>query len=445
MIGETMATVVSPEVLVEGLDKHSAGAKDHESRQYKRFVWDAILRYVAVLGVTLVVVGLGEEFFLERGLACNTPNYVTRDQYTFVVIWCSRIVRLVDLLPLLILIQSLCIFGPQEVWEIFVSSSLEQFFSLSPRLKRLRDKRTGSYDVDTARVVRHLFEKYKGKHVLYMSYWAKIILQMVFCYTFLILMFALYQGGGKFQRDFVCYQVGSLYSQNVNVNFTSSSERFKPFDADCTYTTAEAFLPVWIINIVLLFAGTIASTIAVIWLLISHWVELDPTGRSEFYYSMGMNIGDYHPQTSHKRMSKIRNDLDFLVMLLFNLDRGQGESFYDVQVELNLQEKWSDDFERYTNYLARLYSGEGSVDARTADEIKSLIEELPSSSLLGKHLFEFIIICAFPESSSENSEPIYKPFERALHLFCGSKGCSIAVARVTREVMQEFIETQRLS
>ena len=339
MIGETMAMVVSPEVLAEGLDKSSGGAKDHESRQYERFVWDSMLRYVAVLGVSLVVVGLGEEFFLERGLACNTPYYVNRNQYTFVVVWCSRIVRLVDLLPLLILIQSLCIFVLQEVWEIFVSSSLEQFFSLSPRLKRLRDKRTGSYDVDTARVVRHLCEKYKGKHVLYKSYMAKIILQMAFCSTFLILMCVLYQGGAEFQRDFVCYQVGSLYSQHVNVNFTSSSERFKPFDADCTYTTAEAFRPVWIINIVLLSAGVIASTIAVIWLLMSHWAELDPKGRSDFYYNMGMNIGDYRPQTSHKRIKRIRNDLDFLVMKLFNLDRGQGESFYDVQVELNLKRK----------------------------------------------------------------------------------------------------------
>ena len=116
--------VVSPEVLAEGLDKSSGGAKDHESRQYERFVWDTMLRYVAVLGVTLVVVGLGEEFFLERGLACNTPNYVNRNQYTFVVVWCFRIVRLVDLLPMLILIQSLCIFVPQEVWEIFVSGAV---------------------------------------------------------------------------------------------------------------------------------------------------------------------------------------------------------------------------------------------------------------------------------------------------------------------------------
>ena len=301
---------------------------------------------------------------------------------------------------------------------------------MSPRLKRLRDKRTGSYDVDTARVVRHLCEKYKGKHVLYKSYMAKIILQMVFCSTFLILMCVLYQGGAEFQRDFVCYQVGSLYSQHVNVNFTSSNERFKPFDADCTYTTAEAFQPVWIINIVLLSAGVIASTIAVIWLLMSHWAELDPKGRSDFYYNMGMNTGDYHPQTSYKRIKRIRNNLDFLVMMLFNLDRGQGESFYDVQVELNLQEKWSDDFESYTNYRATLFSSDGSAEVRTEEEIRSLIEELPHSSL-GKHLFDFIANCVFSESS-------YKPFEKTLHLFCGSKGCSIALARGTKEVMQDF-------
>jgi hypothetical protein len=420
-----MAVVVTPEVLAEGLDK--AGAKEqkeHESRQYKRFLWDSILRYVAALGVTLVVVGLGEEFFLERGLACNTPDYVNRDQYTFVVVWCSRMVRHVDLLPLLILIQSLCIFGAQEVWEIFVSSSLEQFFSLSPRLKRLRDKKTGCYDVDTARIVRHLCEKYQKKHVLYRSYWAKIMIQMIVCFTFCIVMFEVYERGKKFERDFICHEVGSLYKEHVNFNFTSSSERFKPFDADCTYTTAEAFLPVWIINLVLLFAGIGASTSAVIWLLFPHWTELDPVGKSDYYYYMGMNNGDYSPQRSHKMKKRIRDDLDFLVMLLFNLDRGQGESFYDVQVELKLQEKWSDDFEEYSTFLEKVYHMEfqGSLNDH-AEEIIMNAMELPNA--LGVCLFD-ILTRRVVESK--------RPFEKALHLFCGSKGSSIVVARVTRQL-----------
>ena len=78
-----------------------------------------------------------------------------------------------------------------------------------------------------------------------------------------------------------------------------------------------------------------------------------------------------------------------------------------------------------------MFSSEGSAEVRTEEEIRSLIEELPPSSL-GKHLFDFIANCVFSESS-------YKPFEKTVHLFCGSKGCSIALAKGTKEVMQDLL------
>lgn len=424
----------------------SGKSNDQDEREYKRFIWDVVFRYFSLLGVTLVVIGLGEEFFLERGLGCNTPDYVNRDQYSYVVLWCSRNVRLVDLLPLLILIQTLCILAPQVLWEVFAAPSLQQFFSMIPKLQRLRYKKTGNYDVDTSRIVSHLREKYRGKSSLQPFYLYKLIIQLCFCYGFILLMLGLYQGGTVFEIDFVCSQVGNVETADqFNV---SMIEGLDPFNVRCTYTTSQAFFPLWIADVVLLSIAALVGTVGARWINGNHWKELDHKGKADYYYSFAMNTGNYNPADSHKRTVKIRDDLGFLTLLLFNSDRGQGETFYDVQVELNLQERWATDYERYTNYLSKimdspckhiamkeelknlglLTESERSDqppqenDVRAEDR-KNEVDLVPCH--LGKHLIHVCTKMVGWES---------KMYKSTLHLFCGSRGCTLALARLSQDV-----------
>ena len=411
--------------------------------EYNRFIWDVVFRYFSFLGVALVLIGLGEEFFLERGLGCNAPPYVNRDQYTYVVLWCSRQVRLVDLLPLLILIQTFAILAPQVLWEVYAAPSLQQFFSMAPKLQPLRDKTTGIYDVETSRIVVHLRGKYREKKTLQRFYEFKLACQIILTYCFVVLMLALYLGGTVFQVDFICSEVGSV-KRSVQFN-VSMIKGLDPFNVRCTYTTAVTYFPLWIIDIVLLLISAVVGTFGRAWIKMNHWKELDHTGRADYCYSFGLNTDSekYEPSNSYKSNCTIKDDLDLLTLLLFNSDRGQGETFYDVLVELRLQERWANDFEDYSNYVSKIVN---CPELRTTikEELMNLTA-VPSNGgdmgrnnqslesdllpcLLGYHLIE---LCTIGISRDEHQYDLY---DRTLHLFCGSRGCSLSLARLSRDV-----------
>ncbi|XP_062501340.1 uncharacterized protein LOC134178481 [Corticium candelabrum] len=374
------------------------------SKKYNRFLWDVVFRYFTLLGITLVAIGLGEEFFLERGLACNTPEQVNRDQYRFVVLWCSRHVRQIDLLPLLILAQALLIVAPQVLWDVYSASYFQQFFSLTPRLERLRSKETGDYDVDTTRTVKHLRQKYKGKLHLWTFYHFKLIFQIIVTWLWIAVMLGVYRGQSTFDIDFVCSEVPS---QVYNLNMSSTN-------VQCTYTTAEAFYPLWIADITLLVIAAVFGIYGFVWLKRRHWKELDHQGNADFCYKFCMTRHQYNPDNSHKSTQTMKDDLDFLTLVQFNSDRGQGESLYDVQVDLDLQTKWADDYEKYYNRLQLLKSKNATNQSETNDD-----EHQQEANDLMKFCLEKVTKG--------------KLYECSLHLFCGSKGCTLALANISKQ------------
>jgi hypothetical protein len=406
---------------------YSKSSKDSQkSPEYKRFIWDVVFRYFALLGVTLVVIGLGQEFFLERGLGCNTPAYVNRDQYTFVVLWCSREVRRVDLLPLLILLQTASILAPQILWEVYADPSLRQFFRLIPRMDRLRNKASGNYDVDTSRTVAHLTKKYgqKGNSKLLLSYVIKLMSQNILCVFFLFLMAGLYQGRKEFQVDFVCSQVGHLDGFNL-----STIQGLDPLNVSCTYTISEAFFPLWIADLILLIITASFGIFGLVWIIrISHREELDNKGKADFYYSFAMNGGKYDLDDPHKIKFRVKSDLDFLILLLFNSDRGQGETFYEVQVELRLQSRWADDHDEHSKYVSKI----GHTVKDCPQKIPQMLDELlpthRSAESAQCHLGEYLIkLC----TAGVNHWTLYN---NTLHLFCGSRGCTLSLGKLSKTI-----------
>ena len=78
--------------------------------------------------------------------------------------------------------------------------------------------------------------------------------------------------------------------------------------------------------------------------------------------------GDRHcfkPYSNDKKAVKIRTDLDFLVMMLVTKDNGQGKTFFDVQVELVLEELFRFYFEGFATYFSQLIGPPGPFTNKT--------------------------------------------------------------------------------
>ena len=407
--------------------------------EYNRFIWDAVFSYFSPLAIIFAVLGLGEEIFLDRGLACNAPGYVDRDQYEYVVLWCSRHVLRVDLLPSLIVLHTFFVVTPQLVWEVYAAPSLQQFFSLTPGIEHLREKKVGTYDEDTSAVVQYLRDNYRHKTGLLRSYRYKIIFQTVVSWIAFVGMLGTYEGGIAFTVDFNCSRVG-LVGETKHSN-VSTNDGLDPFDALCSYTSSSLFFALWIADMILLLLTAGVAIFGLVWLKQSHWEELDYEGRADFYYSFSMNSGNYDPSHSQKIKSTIKDDFDFLTLLLFNSDKGLGETLCNVQVELHLQGRWANDYESYTNYIS-LHVNSPNQDAtikeeldKLADRVTNAVEQPNQVNSPTCHLGDHLIYLCRGRGENESFKRPYILFKSALHLFCGSKGCTVALARLSRQVI----------
>ena len=399
------------------------GAKtDNKTQESPSFVWDKGLKYVSLLGGILAVIGLGEEYFLAQQFACITPDTLNRDQHSYIVHWCSRNVRLIDSLPLLILLQSLLIISPHVLWSLYASAALQEFYKLTSSLQPFRNPSTGSFTKTTLLIVQHLRNKYTTSTTLYKSYFCKLCLQGTFSVIFLAIMLVLYRGGEAFGEDVWC---DFVFSNVTSENMTASNAKVW-----CSYSISLAFLPLWIGTILLTVVGFGAAITGVIWLWLPHWKELDHKGRSDFYYSLGLNYGEYTPVRERNQSTVVQSDIQLLVMLLFHLNQGRGEAFHDVQVEQNLEERWKNDYETLLNYKNEIKSSSTKI---TAGFIRQMVDTDNQNAsqvpvcLLGLHILH---VCSQIRKNSDESIE----FETALHLYCGSKGCTVAVAKLSKEV-----------
>ena len=283
--------------------------------------------------------------------------------------------------------------------------------------------------MDTSRIVSHLTKKYGDKDNLLHNYANKLLSQNVLSFSFVFLMLGLYWGGTVFRVDFVCSQVGSggdLDDFNV-----SMIEELDPFNVRCTYTTSEAFFPLWIADVILLMNTASFGTFGFVWVTWKRqWEELDHQGKAHFYYSFAMNGGEYNPVTSRITRFRIKTDLDFLILLLFNSDRGQGETFYEVQFELDLYAKWADDYDKNSKYVAKIMRIHSQPEV-IEEELQQLSSAIPTNVSadhfhchLGDHLVE---LCT-------KGVKHWTLYDSTLHLFCGSRGCTLALGKLSKKV-----------
>ena len=419
---------------------------------HKKFLWDEALYVLALVSGTLVFVALGQGIVMDNELSCAVPTSMNRDQARFVEQWCYAGVSAIDGMPLLLFVQGLVIVGPHLFWEAVAEPALQQFFSMTTLLERLRDRNTGQYSFMTMQVVRKLMATYKGNHRLHRVYFGKILAQLFTSAGFFAWLLYILFESNQFQADFLCRNVANDTSRvrfQSQVPASLSFEENLPLDVLCTYNKAFFMFNVWIVDVIVVAAAAGAGVIGWWWYKRNHWVQLDYGSHANFLYSFSMNRGSerYRPTNDHKRGVTLGKDLDFLLLLLFNKDNGKGETFFDALVDIELEERWGHDTEGYTSYRAKLFGTENK-DAIIDKEVTSLCNKNVESDtpgekppdarwgrcLLGERLLQICYKQGKERRDAKGRDISRRPFTRGLHLFCGSKGCTLMILRLCKDV-----------
>eukprot|EP00118_Oscarella_pearsei_P020527 m.222578 g.222578 ORF g.222578 m.222578 type:complete len:607 (+) comp39977_c0_seq38:1223-3043(+) len=397
------------------------------------FPWDVITRFCAYVGGIMALISFVEDLYLNRGLACSVPRWTTREQTRYVELFCTRYVSLIDSMPTLLVCQSLSLIGPHVLWKLYATPMLAEFFSLIPLLARLRNHSTSEYDTKTTQIVKYFQEKYQGTKRLSSTYGYKLGFQLFVGVAFLLgLLFAYRPGSANFFQeleDFKCSGFTLVFNQNRSISCS----------VDCTYTITRILLPLWIIDLVVLIAAICSSSYGLYWLNTSHWNELDYKSQAMFLYRMSMNPGSeklYNPtEPGHKKKATIRNDLDFLVIMLFSQNKGQGKAFFDVQTDVQLEDWWSEDYDEYASYLYSLLTPRKDRKEKIIrTEIKKVnrrIAEVTGEQTSFDNLGLWLQwhCCKERQEELNNSYTTSSLYQNALYLFCGSRGTTIKVLR----------------
>lgn len=383
-----------------------SGEKANRRLKHSDFIWDQTAIYAAYSTAALFVIGVGQDFLENADVKCLPPAYTNRDQAAYINSVCGKKISKVELLSFIFLLETVFLAIPHLMWKRLAKPALEQFFSMAPNIARYREKRTGLFEATTLDTVRCLQEQFSDTNLLRYNYIGKTACQLAAATIFMIIV-ALFYKVDDFQEQFVCdthtlthppdwfvaeiseavctgtRHLGSQFStiststtnqQGYNTSTTNvtvnaclrGSMVFR-----CSFRAAAILYWLWLANFVLLSVAMLATIYSLAWTvpcrvgrcrgrswynpLADHWQRLDYKGRALFLYQFCSHQGGkYKPNDDWRYESYIRSDLDLLVMMLFAYDKGHGRTFYEVQVEIALDDLWAKDYENYVTFQNKL-------------------------------------------------------------------------------------------
>jgi hypothetical protein len=115
-----------------------------------------------------------------------------------------------------------------------------------------------------------------------------------------------------------------------------------------------------------------------------HWQQLDYKGKASYIYSFCIHQGQgqrYNPNNKWiQNHTKIASDLDLLVMMLYRYDKGHGKTFFEIQLDNSLEEKWTKGFEEYVAFSNDLAMAPSTISrddlSRVPNEVKILVRNI---------------------------------------------------------------------
>lgn len=305
----------------------------------KEFFWDQFVTYIATIIALLTVLDVTLQFFRGGGLSCRLPSKIpygnktvkpSRDDVSFVNTFCQRSLSRAEYYPLFVLIQGLILAAPHYLWASLFGGQFDFFFGLVQQLDRLRDSKTGQYRSQNFEIVEKLKKhflvfQWKFRSIFYF-YVVKLFIQLI------VIIIAIIINGGVFQERYFAF------SFKCPRKFSAASPPegwWLPYQVVCVFTSFRLHRTLQAVNYLLLALAFVAVVYAIIWCFTRHAIALGYEDIALFAFNSCLKPEEYVISRNLFK-PRICNDLDFLLLRLFQADSGYGNVFKDIQVYIIL-------------------------------------------------------------------------------------------------------------
>ena len=295
----------------------------------KDFYWDQIVAIVATAILALTVLDIAAEFFRGSDVLCYTPASVempddfTRDRAAFVNNYCYQSLSPSEYFPIFILAHGLAIVAPHYLWRSLFGGFFDFFFDLAKDLNRLRNIKTGEYEAQDFEIVKKLEREYRRKSIFY-TYILKLGVQ------FLVALFS-FAFGIAFFRSF-----SPVFTCPRNVDLTREEGSWPlNFTVTCIYSSLRFLSVIRFVDYILVGIAAVATLVGLAWCFLRHPVELGYRDVAKFVVDSCFLPENYVPKPFRNSpcRPRIKNDLDFLLLMLFRTDTGHGKVFKEIQIQ----------------------------------------------------------------------------------------------------------------
>ena len=291
------------------------------------FFWDQLIK-VLTSGMLLIAALDIITSLTTEPVKCQAPNHFTRDQSAFMNSYCSEKTPKVDYFLFYIVGQAIVLVGPHVLWRSWFSGKLAHFMSVSLSLDRHRSNDTGEYVQDNFVKLKVLETTFAKSKVMHRVYFAKVLLQFLCIFVACVCSWApfyepprtLYQ---LFHPVFDCQYTGPPTDYPNLENYI--------FNVKCVVPALRSHYAVWIINFILLGGTIICLCFAIVWWTIPHKL-LNWRDATMFSLQSGIGHDHYHSNTLCPVTFRIRTDLDFLLLRLYDQDEGYGNVLHELLI-----------------------------------------------------------------------------------------------------------------
>lgn len=338
-----------------GTDPRRLEGRSEDSRP-REFFWDSISLYVVGVILALAVIDFLTEFIRGSTIACIDDGDEPWDQKiseTFLNSYCAASLPRSEFFPAFIAVHAILIAIPHYLWANHYGGNFEFFFTQAREMDRTRNEETGEFSEKNHLIVQQLTQAF----TTYKQNWMFIL------YTVKLAAQGLITAGGfltavlffdDFNEVFLCPRnFNATAAEEANWDDMNSDPTFHlQHQVTCVFTSMRLFSAIRVADLILLTLLMLSFLWSLIWCGSTHPTELGTSKVASFCFQSSMSPGYYIPSFPFaccsdplKRAFRsiftsipfcgsgphIRNNLDFLVLKLFQTDSGLGFVFREMQ------------------------------------------------------------------------------------------------------------------
>ena len=316
----------------------------------QEFLWDSIIQWLvaAIFGLTLLDVSAN--FFRNYTVSCHVETTI-RDEVAYVNNYCYGSLPRSEYFTLYVIIHGFLLIGPHVLWKVVSEAYINYFFDLCNGLDRLRDRLTGDYAPRNSDIVSRLLSEFKmqsyvdiGKWkfpLLFGGYILKLVIQALTCVGS-ILFSAVYFH--NFPEVFPCPKNLDVNSYGWHLNTTVT----------CVYPSIHFMSLLQYGDFILMSLILSVLIYAFVWVIQCHPKELGQSKIAEMCSQSCLRPSDY-TYTFMKyltpRYDSIKNDMDFLLMMLFRASSGKGATLKEMLIKDMMNQHYGKDDELLQLFL----------------------------------------------------------------------------------------------